>query len=96
MIFFGTKFWAWGNVLTPDVWNCSKCGHQGPFIQKKGMNFLTLYFILPIIPLSKMKNIAQCPNCKAQYENDAPHAGNGGNGAPPSSGSNPYGGPFSN
>lgn len=93
MIIFGTKFFAWGSLLTANVWHCSKCGHQGQFIQKKGMNFFTLYWIIPVFPISKIKEMVQCPNCKAKYENDAPNAGQSG---PSNGGSSPYNGPFSN
>jgi hypothetical protein len=32
------------------------------------MQFITLFFVIPVIPLSGVKNIVQCPNCKARYQ----------------------------
>ncbi len=83
MIIFGTKFWAWGSALTREIWRCAKCGYQGQFIQKSGMTFLTLYWIIPIVPVSGMKKMAQCPKCKTRYEEG---------GAPPPQNPGPYGG----
>lgn len=85
MIIFGIKFWAWGSELTPNVWHCAKCNYQGQFIQKKGMNFLTFYWIIPTIPVSGIKEMVQCPNCKTRYQRTGPAA-------PPPPGGNPPGG----
>jgi rubrerythrin len=71
MIIFGTKFWAWGSALTRDIWRCAQCGHSGQFTLKSGMNFITLYWIIPVIPISGVKKMVQCPNCKARYEADS-------------------------
>ena len=68
MIVFGIKFWAWGSALTNQVWRCAQCGYNGQFTQKKGMKFITLYWIIPTIPVSGVKEIAQCPQCKTQYD----------------------------
>ena len=86
MIIFGTKFWAWGSTLTAQMMRCAQCGHSGQFIQKSGMNFITLYWIIPVIPISGVKKMVQCPNCKARYED--------GGALPPSQGPSqgPYGG----
>lgn len=82
MIIFGTKFWAWGSALTQQMWHCANCGYQGQFIQKKGMTFLTFYWIIPVIPVSGVRSMAQCPKCKTRYEdnpNDAPSGPPSGN-----------------
>ena len=92
MIVFGIKFWAWGSQLTNEVWRCLKCGYNGQFIQKKGMKFITLYWIIPTIPVSGISEIVQCPNCKTQYD-AAPPAGSGGTGA---GGNPPIANPWSN
>ncbi len=70
MIIIGTKFFAWGSALSQRIWNCSKCGFQGQFIEKKGMNFITLYIVIPLIPISGVKHLAECPKCKTRYENN--------------------------
>ena len=61
MIVFGIKFWAWGSQLTQQVWRCAKCGYNGQFIQKKGMKFITLYWIIPTIPVSGISEIGAVP-----------------------------------
>lgn len=72
MIVFGTKFWAWGSNLTRDIWRCAQCGHSGQFIEKSGLNCITLYWIIPVLPISGIKKMVQCPNCKARYEDNGP------------------------
>jgi hypothetical protein len=71
MFFFfiiGTHFFVWGSTQTAQQMHCGRCGTVAPFTIKKGMSFITLFFIVPIIPISGIKNIVQCPNCRARYE----------------------------
>jgi hypothetical protein len=70
MFFFiiGTKFFTWGSERAPDVMRCGQCGTVANFSIKKGMNFITLFFIIPIIPISGVKELMQCPTCKARYQ----------------------------
>lgn len=68
MLIIGTRFFTWGSEMTAQLWRCGKCGHAGPFKSKKGMRFLTLFFIIPVIPLSGVTHIAECPNCRTRYE----------------------------
>jgi hypothetical protein len=37
------------------------------FILKKGMRFITLFFIIPIIPISGVQHLMQCPVCGTRY-----------------------------
>ena len=89
MIIFGTKFWAWGSALTQAIWTCGKCGYRGQFVEKSGMTFITFYWVIPVIPISGVKKMVQCPNCKTRYQNNTPPNGanggmpNGGGGQPP-------------
>lgn len=71
-LFFGTKFWTWGSTLTPDVHTCARCGFRGQFVEKKGMTFFTLYFFIPLFPVSGVKQLMQCPSCKARYALQTP------------------------
>ena len=68
MLIIGTHFFAWGSETTPGAYRCGQCGHFGPFLLKKGMRFLTLFFIIPVCPLSGVKHMLQCPSCSARYE----------------------------
>ncbi len=71
MFFFfiiGTRFMVWGSEQTPRPIHCGRCGAVTPFTIKRGMQFITLFFIVPVIPLSGVKHIVQCPNCRARYQ----------------------------
>lgn len=68
MLIIGTRFFTWGSEMTAQPWRCAQCGHSGPFKSRKGMRFLTLFFIIPVIPLSGVKHIAECPNCRTRYQ----------------------------
>ena len=71
MFFFfiiGTRFIVWGGEHTQKPIHCGRCGAMTPFIIKKGMQFITLFFVIPVIPLSGVKQIVQCPNCRARYQ----------------------------
>jgi hypothetical protein len=52
--------------------HCGQCGALTPFIEKKGMRFLTLFFLIPVLPLSGVKRMLQCPNCGTRYQATAP------------------------
>ncbi|GAC1445916.1 MAG: hypothetical protein NVSMB56_00600 [Pyrinomonadaceae bacterium] len=74
MAFFfiiGTRFFKWGSTPTAAALRCGRCGAQQKFIARKGMNFVTLFFIIPVLPISRVKNFVQCPNCGARYPLDA-------------------------
>jgi len=66
----GTKFFAWGSEKTPDMIRCSNCGALAQFTEKSGMNFITLFFIVPVIPISGKKKMIECPNCRARFQMD--------------------------
>lgn len=70
MFFFiiGTKFVSWGQERAPQAMQCGQCGTIGNFTLKKGMRFITLFFIIPLIPISGVKQLMQCPTCRARYE----------------------------
>ncbi|MBV9787873.1 MAG: hypothetical protein JOZ51_06860 [Chloroflexi bacterium] len=67
MIIIGTHFFAWGSDRAGQVSHCAQCGTVAPFIIKKGMRFITLFFIIPLIPISGVKHMLQCPNCGTRY-----------------------------
>lgn len=69
MFFFiiGTHFFNWGSEPMPRQMQCGKCGTVGYFTHKKGMRFITLFFIIPVLPISGVKDLAQCPTCGARY-----------------------------
>ena len=41
---------------------------RADFKQKKGMQFITLFFIIPVIPISGTKHLVECPNCGAKFQ----------------------------
>ncbi len=67
MIIIGTKFFVWGSQLAAHVSRCGNCGTVAPFILKKGMRFITIFFVIPVIPISGISDMAQCPNCGTRY-----------------------------
>jgi hypothetical protein len=64
----GTHFFTWGSSATAKPVRCGRCGAVANFPLKKGMSFITLFFVIPVIPISGVKNIVQCPNCRARYQ----------------------------
>jgi hypothetical protein len=70
MFFFiiGTRFFSWGGERAPEVMRCGKCGTVANFTLKKGMRFITLFFIIPTIPISGLKELLQCPTCGTRYQ----------------------------
>jgi len=71
MFFFfiiGTKFFTWGSKLSPQQMRCGQCGTVANFIIKKGMQFITVFFIIPVIPISGTRHMMQCPGCGARYQ----------------------------
>ncbi len=67
MIIIGTKFFVWGSQVMSHQSRCGKCGMVGNFIIKQGMRFITVFFVIPVIPISGIKQMTQCPNCGTRY-----------------------------
>lgn len=67
MIIIGTKFFVWGSQLAPYATQCSQCGTVAQFILKKGMRFITVFFVIPVIPISGISELSQCPHCGTRY-----------------------------
>ncbi len=66
----GTKFITWGSAKTAETIRCSNCGTLAQFTEKTGMNFITLFFLVPTIPISGKKIMIECPNCKARFQTE--------------------------
>ncbi len=64
----GTKFITWGSEKMQEMTRCTECGTVTNFTEKTGMRFITLFFIIPTIPISGQKKMIECPNCKARYQ----------------------------
>lgn len=64
----GTKFITWGSEVMDGVTRCTQCGTVANFTEKTGMRFITLFFVIPTIPISGQKKMIECPNCKARYQ----------------------------
>ncbi|HKV38848.1 MAG TPA: hypothetical protein VJX67_06520 [Blastocatellia bacterium] len=71
MIIIGIHFFAWGSGETDRMLHCGRCGAVQNFIVKKGMRFITIFFIIPILPISGIKHMVQCPSCGARYQSAA-------------------------
>lgn len=66
----GTKYVTWGSEKTPETIRCSNCGTLAQFTEKTGMNFISLFFLLPVIPISGKKKLIECPNCKTRFQTE--------------------------
>ena len=64
----GIHFFTWGSERTKEAMYCQNCGTIAPFLIKKGMRFITFFFIIPVIPISGISTIFECPNCKTRYQ----------------------------
>jgi len=62
----GTRFVTWGDEPSRMQMRCSKCGTVGQFTEKKGMRFITLFFI-PVVPFSGTKHLWQCAACGTRF-----------------------------
>lgn len=68
MLIIGTRFFTWGSGTTPNAMRCAQCGTVAPFLQKRGMRCLTVFFLVPVLPISGVKDLAECPNCRTRYQ----------------------------
>lgn len=66
----GTKFITWGGQKTNDMVRCSQCGAVGQFTEKTGMRFITLFFVIPVVPISGTKKMIECSNCKTRFQTE--------------------------
>jgi len=67
-LIIGIRLFTWGAERTPESLHCGQCGAILPFIVKKAMRFITVFFIVPVIPISGVKQMLECPNCKTRYQ----------------------------
>lgn len=63
----GTRVFHWGSDRAPAVQTCNACGFHGQFIARRAIRAVTLFFVLPVLPLGKIRHVRQCPNCGARY-----------------------------
>jgi hypothetical protein len=64
----GTRFITWGSGPSGQTMRCPQCGTVGGFVGKKGMRFITLFFVIPVLPISGVKHLLQCPTCGARFD----------------------------
>ena len=69
-LIIGTKFITWGSAKTAETIRCSNCGTLAQFTEKTGMNVITLFFLVPTIPISGKKKMIECPNYKARFQTE--------------------------
>ena len=68
MLIIGLKFFSWLIGQVEHSMRCGQCGFAGNFNRRKGMRFITLFFIIPTIPVSGFSHILECPGCKTRYQ----------------------------
>ena len=64
----GTRFITWGSGPSGQTMRCPNCDTVGSFVTKKGMNFVTLFFVIPVLPISRVKRLLQCPTCGTRFD----------------------------
>lgn len=69
-LIIGTKYITWGAQKTAETIRCSNCGALAQFTEKTGMRFITLFFVVPTIPISNTTKLIECPNCKARFQTE--------------------------
>ena len=68
MIIIGIRFFSWGAERTNESLRCGQCGTVAPFVVKKGMRFITVFLTIPVIPISGVTHILECPTCKTRFQ----------------------------
>ena len=68
MLIIGTRVFAWGSTLTQTNMHCGTCGIVAQFVEKTAMRFLTVFFIIPVIPLSGKMLLIECQKCRTRHE----------------------------
>jgi hypothetical protein len=73
MMFFllvGNRYRTSHEGTTDETIRCPSCGATGRFERKSGRQYLTLFFLVPVLPLGGRQTFVECPNCHARF--DAP------------------------
>ncbi len=71
MLIWGFKVFFWGSTPTTTNMRCGTCGTVAPFTEKTGMRFFTIFFVIPLIPISGKMHVIECPTCKTRYQQNA-------------------------
>ncbi len=67
ILVFGIKTFRWGSNQTDYLRTCPICGFYGYFARKKTIRAVTLFFLIPIIPLSGITIVDVCPRCNTPF-----------------------------
>lgn len=67
LFIIGTRTFHWGSDRTPGMQRCGNCGYSGQFVRKKSIRTLALFFVIPVLPLWKIRDLGECPNCRTRY-----------------------------
>jgi hypothetical protein len=66
-LIIGMRFFTWGSQPAAGQMKCGHCGTVGPFVKKQGMRFITVFFIIPVLPISGVTNLLQCQMCRTKF-----------------------------
>lgn len=67
LLIIGTRTVHWGSDRAPDVLRCGNRGYSGQCVRRRSIRTLALFFIIPILPLGKVHDLRQCPNCNTRF-----------------------------
>lgn len=71
MFFFlvaGNRYRTKREGETQETMQCPYCGHFGRFERRSGRQYLTLFLVLPVVPLGTRSEFVQCPKCRTRFE----------------------------
>jgi uncharacterized Zn-finger protein len=66
-LLIGNRYMTKGAGTTDEVVQCPSCGATGRFERKSGRQYLTLFFLLPVLPLGGRQTFVECPACKTRF-----------------------------
>ena len=67
ILVFGIKTFRWGSDQTDYLRTCPQCGFYGYFVRKKAIRAVTLFFVIPVFPLSGITTVDVCPQCNTPF-----------------------------
>ncbi len=68
LLIIGTRLFTWGCMPAAQAIRCGKCGAVAYFLEKTAIRFVTIFFFIPIIPISGMMKLIECPRCSTRFK----------------------------
>lgn len=75
ILLFGTRPIVSSDAGPSATGPCPQCGQVSTFVPKSVRYWFTIFFI-PVFPISGRKSLAECTNCRAQFQGSTREIGN--------------------